>query len=288
MPRIGVVGDVHGQFDEVDAGLLDAHGYDLLLFVGDFAGYRQTEALRVAHAMRGLRTPAIAIPGNHDGVTGIQLLAEVLPRTGLARELLARGQGDRCARISREMGSIPCEGYRLFARPELGLQVLTARPHSCGGPRMAFSRYLRERHGVSSMESSAALLIKKLDEADPTLPLIVLAHNGPTGLGERREDIYGCDFKASEGDFGDRDLRMLLDAAKARGFSLPAVVAGHMHHALKGGGQRKWTARERETLHVNAARFPRYRERGGAREAHHVRLLLEGNAASAEEIFEPR
>jgi uncharacterized protein (TIGR04168 family) len=288
MPRIGVVGDVHGQFDEVDARLLDAHGYALLLFVGDFAGYRQSEALRVARAMRALETRAIAIPGNHDGVTPLQLLSEVVPRARVARDLLSVGQGARCARIARELGAIPCEGYRLHVRPELGLQVLTARPHSCGGPRMAFSRYLESRHGVNSMRSSAERMLRELDAADRSLPLVVLAHNGPTGLGETRASIYGCDFRASEGDFGDPDLRMLLDEAKARGFKVPAVVAGHMHHALKGGGQRIWNVREGETLHVNAASFPRHRARGGLTVSHHVRLVIEDGVASVEEVVEAR
>jgi uncharacterized protein (TIGR04168 family) len=288
MPRIGVVGDVHGQFDEVDARLLDAHGYDLLLFVGDFAGYKQSEALRVARAMRALQTPAIAIPGNHDGVTALQLLSEVLPRAGIARELLSKGQESRCARIARELGAIPCEGYRLHVPRELGLQVLTARPHSCGGPRMAFARYLRDRHRVDSMTASGERMIRQLDDADTSLPLLVLAHNGPTGLGETRESIYGCDFRASEGDFGDLDLRMLLDEAKRRGFVIPAVVAGHMHHALKGGGQRVWAVREGATLHVNAARFPRHRERDGGWWAHHVRLVVEGGMARVEEVVEGR
>lgn len=286
MLRIGVVGDVHGQFDERDARALDAHGYDLLLFVGDFAGYRQAEAIRAASAMRGLETRAIAIPGNHDGVTALQLLSEVLPHAGPARTLLARGQARRCARIARELGAIPCEGYRLFPFRELGVQVLTARPHSCGGARMAFARHLRERYGVGSMEESASLMLALLEGADRALPLVVLAHNGPTGLGERRDAIYGRDFHPAEGDHGDPDLRALIEGARVRGFRVPAVVAGHMHHALKGGGTRRWLAREGGTLHVNAARFPRHESEAGARRAHHVRLTIESGEASAEEVFD--
>lgn len=288
MLRIGVVGDVHGQFDAIDARLLDAHGYDLLLFVGDFAGYRQSEALRVAEAMRGLRTPAIAIPGNHDGVTAVQLLSEVLPGTGAARELLALGQDRRCARIARALGPIPCEGYRLFVRRDLGVQILTARPHSCGGPRLAFARHLRARYGVGTFEESAARMLSLLDGAAPSLPIVVLAHNGPTGLGMARDSIYGCDFKASEGDFGDPDLRLFLDRARARGHTISAVVAGHMHHTLKGGGTRTWQVREGATLHVNAARFPRYERRDGAHVAHHVCILLEGESVTADSVFDVR
>lgn len=260
MTTLGIFGDIHGQFDASEARAIDRCGYDLLLFVGDFAGFRPQETERIGSIISTLRTPAIAILGNHDGVGPAQFLAEVSGRTGISRLFSSRDQRSRSKKIESIFAPVPCEGYRLHIMRELGLQVLTARPHSFGGPRLAFARYLEARYGVRTLEESAAKIVEQLEGADRSLPLIVLAHNGPTGLGEKRDSIYGCDFRPEEGDFGDPDLRMAIDQIVQDGWNLRAVVAGHMHHRLKGGGQREWLVREGELLHLNAARSPRQHE----------------------------
>ena len=58
-----------------------------------------------------------------------------------------------------------------------------------------------------------------------------------------------------------------------------AVVAGHMHHRLKGGGERKWLVESDGVLYVNAARVPRI-EKSGQR--YHVCLETDGERARAE------
>ena len=73
--------------------------------------------------------------------------------------------------------------------------------------------------------------------------VVVLAHCGPHGLGATRESIYGCDFRPEQGDWGDRDLAEALEYARECGKRVVAVVAGHMHHALRGGGERVWRER---------------------------------------------
>jgi uncharacterized protein (TIGR04168 family) len=110
----------------------------------------------------------------------------------------------------------------------------------------------------------------------------VLAHNGPAGLGVSRRDIFGCDFRREEGDHGDPDLGEALARARARGAPIAAVVAGHMHHALRGGGTRRWLASIDGVCVVNAARVPRAR-RDGTR--HHVCLTLDGTRAEATEVW---
>ena len=53
---IGVIGDVHLFWDDSDVAFFNEGGYDLLLFVGDLAGYPQVRGLRVARALRKNRT----------------------------------------------------------------------------------------------------------------------------------------------------------------------------------------------------------------------------------------
>ena len=163
--------------------------------------------------------------------------------------------------------------------------MLAGRPHSCGGPRLAFARYLRDAFGVASMEQSAARLCALVDQAPRDRPLLILSHNGPAGLGDRRSDPCGRDFHPDEGDWGDPDLAIAIAHAKAQGHRLLAVVSGHMHHALRGGGTRTWHVERGSVLYVNAARVPRIFEDSGRHRRHHVALTVEGDAARAEPVL---
>jgi uncharacterized protein (TIGR04168 family) len=279
--RFGVVGDIHLSWDERDVADLDGAGYHCLLFVGDLAGYRR-DATGVARLISRLSTPALVIPGNHDGVSIPHLAAETFERLRLARAL-GRDQARRCEALRRALAPVPLVGYsRHEVESEaLGVTVIAARPHSQGGSFFAFSRYLEDRYGIGSFEASAARLRRLVDEA-PHERLVFLAHNGPTGLGERRSDIWGCDFRREEGDFGDADLRDAITHAKQCGKRVLAVVAGHMHHRLKGGGRRTWRVERDGTLYVNSARVPRIDRRSEAGARYHVRLETDGDRATAE------
>lgn len=275
--RIGVVGDVHLRWDDRDVELMDARAYDLIAFVGDLAGYRR-DALAVAASIARLTTPALVIPGNHDGVSLPHLAAETLERRSLAR-VLGRGQARRCQSLREALGKVPLAGYSLHevGREELRVSVIAARPHSQGGSFFAFSRYLEAAYGVDSLERSAERLCELVDQA-PHERVMFVAHNGPSGLGARRHDIWGCDFKRGEGDFGDEDLRLAVEHAERRGKRVLAVAAGHMHHRLKGGGERTWLVERGGVLYVNAARVPRIE----GRVRHHVLLESDGEHARAE------
>jgi len=274
---IAVVGDVHLRWDDRDVELFDAAGYDLVAFVGDLAGYRR-DARAVAASIARLRTPAFVVPGNHDGVSLPHLAAETFERRRLAR-VLGRGQGRRCRDLQRALGPVPLAGYSLHEvrRGDLALSVIAGRPHSQGGGFFAFGRHLAEVYGVRSLDESAARLCRLVDEA-PHERLIFVAHNGPSGLGARRHDIWGCDFRRAEGDFGDADLAACIEHAKQRGKRVLAVAAGHMHHRLKGGGERRWLVEREGVLYVNAARVPRI----AADLRYHVRLVTDGETAQAE------
>jgi uncharacterized protein (TIGR04168 family) len=275
--RIAVVGDVHMCWGERDRRGLDAADYDLALFVGDLAGY-VGDGLAVARSIARLRTPALLIAGNHDGVSVAHLASEVFSWS-LARRVLERSQPRRCRALGQALGDVPLAGYGVhrFVFGAQALNVLVARPHSLGGERLAFARYLAERFGVQSMAESTELLCGLVDELDDA-PTVVLAHNGPAGLGGRRDDIWGCDFRREQGDFGDPDLAAALAYARQHGKRVVAVAAGHMHHRLKGGGERRWRLERDGVLYLNAARVPRVERRG----RHHLCLRLDDGMASVE------
>jgi uncharacterized protein (TIGR04168 family) len=113
----------------------------------------------------------------------------------------------------------------------------------------------------------------------------VLAHCGPQGLGDARDAIYGCDFRPDAGDWGDPDLTQALAHAAESGKRVLAVVAGHMHHALRGGGERSWHEQRAGIHHVNAARVPRIRRSASGSERHHVSLTLAGDSVQVEPIW---
>lgn len=275
MLRIAAVGDVHGRFSAADVRLLDAGGYDLIAFVGDLSTLRWSTTLAVARQIARLRTPTLVVPGNHDASHPVQLLGEVAGRPGVGRPF-TRLQGVRLHTLAAALAPHALGAYSSHGVGDV--TVIAGRPHSMGGPRLAFAPHLAATWGVASMEASAERLVQLVDAA-PTERLVFVAHNGPTGLGDRRADIWGCDFRASEGDWGDADLRVAIDHARARGRAVLAVIAGHMHRALRGGGTRTWMVEERGTLYVNAACVPRVTASGH----HHVALTIDGEAATAED-----
>ena len=274
--KIAVVGDVHGYWSDEDTEWFNRSDYDWIFFVGDIGVYRHKETLRVARSIARLRRPVVLIPGNHDGPSAGQLASTALGQ-GRLSDWLGSGMGRRVDELTDAFGSVQFSGYE---RITLGFEMdlIVARPHSMGGADLHFQRHLRERFGVDSMEDSSRRLKELIDESDAR-SLLFLAHNGPTGLGGGRADIWGCDFRKEEGDFGDPDLAEAITHARDCGKRVLAVVAGHMHRRLRGGGRRTWHERREGTLYVNAAEVPRVRQPAslaGPEEAqrHHVELVL--------------
>lgn len=278
MLRIGVLGDIHTHFDAADHAQLNRAAYDLLLVTGDLGNFRDGEALATAATLAQLTCPTLLIPGNHDLLSMPQFLAELRGPEAL-KQMTARGQAGRVAALTAALGPITTGGYSRHAlRTASGeLTVIVARPFSFGGPSLACRAYLTAAYGVDSIAASAARLRTLVDESE-TRDLIFLAHNGPTGLGSTADAIWGCDFRPEMGDFGDPDLREAIDYAQATGRRVRAVVAGHMHHALLTGGQRRWLAHAGDTTYVNAARVPRIFTHNGQQFHHHVRLEIDADA----------
>lgn len=287
MIRLAVVGDVHLAFGPKDVEALNASRYDHVLFVGDLGGYSSRGTRKVAHHIAKLTRPTLVMPGNHDAMTAPQLLAEVVGNRPSIR-LLSGGEEARIAELRAALGPAELTGYRVHAIAD-ALSLVAARPHSFGGPRLSFAPYLERAFGVTSMEASATRLCGLIDETTAN-DLVLFGHNGPTGLGARRNDLWGADFKRDGGDFGDPDLRVALDHARARGKRVIAVIAGHMHRQMRGGrgGERVWRHRdEHGTLFVNAARVPRVFRDGERSLRHHVAVTIDGGRAEAEDVLWP-
>lgn len=276
--KLAVVGDIHGFWDSRDTAFFNDSDYDGVLFVGDFA--RWTNDLPVARMLARLTRPAWAIPGNHDAVSAPQLLAEIKNRR-LVRTLTCLGMRRRVRKLAEALAPVRLNGFSLDALDD-GLGLLTARPHAMGPDRFYYRGYLKRHFGIADFAASGQRLKALVEEAPQRL--IILAHNGPSGLGDAVDAPFGSDFNPDYGDFGDPDLRAAIDHAHDTGRQVLAVVAGHMHHRNhKTGAVRSTWAREGGTLHINAARVPRMKRDGSRR--HHIALHVAGAAVSAENVF---
>src|SRR5215471_9977471 len=153
-----------------------------------------------------------------------------------------------------------------------------------GGDRLSFAEELERNFGVATLEASARRLCGLVDAAESEA-LVFFAHNGPLGLGASRDALWGRDFDPAEGDWGDRDLREAIDYAIARGRRVLAVLAGHMHWSLRGGGQRRWQARVGDVLYVNAAQVPRVFESNAGWVRQHMALSFDDEGAHVREVL---
>ena len=216
---IAVIGDVHLFWDDADVAFFNGGGYDLLLFVGDLSGYTQVRGRRVARSLRKLRVPAMCIPGNHDGLHAFQLGAEIAPRAHRLRNAFCQGQAGRCAK--------PGACTRRGRAPRI--QPAPRCPRRCSiehrGGSTAFDRRKASRLPSLSRRSATASTrwthrstrLKRLVDSCDDAPILFLAHNGPSGLGDRADSIWGCDFRKKEEDWGDRDLEEAVQYAKSSG-----------------------------------------------------------------------
>lgn len=303
MARIAVIGDVHEQWNEEDNAFFNRSDYDLLLFVGDLTSILSLKRTpSIARRLAGLRKRALMIAGNHDIHNLIQMAAEVLDNrrlmwlSGVRHATFHERLATWIAPV--EMGGYSSHFYRFG---DVAFDVITARPCSMGsGPglgieedglvnngrprfrkRLNFARMLRDVYGVDSLKESAQRLKACVDGARSER-LIFLAHNGPTGLGDAPDALWGRDFgEPVGGDWGDEDLRVAIDYALEKGKKVEAVVAGHMHLRTKQGDERPWLKHLDGVAYVNAARVPRVRRAG----RHHVSMVLNGEGVEVEERF---
>ncbi|KAK8482596.1 hypothetical protein V6N11_066258 [Hibiscus sabdariffa] len=114
-------------------------------------------------------------------------------------------------------------------------------------------RLLSARYGIQD-------IAQRIHEATLGTPedhlVILLAHNGPTGLGSELNDICGKDWVLEGGDNGDPDLAQAISHLKeTTTVSIPLVVFGHMHKELAyGNGLRKMiVAGTDDIIYLNGA-----------------------------------
>ena len=230
--QLAIAGDLHDQWDGRDEELLGRLAPDGLLVVGDLSNGH----MRIPRALAQLPLPVACVLGNHD--SGHDATGE-----SLRRQL--RLLGDRhCGWGLREL------------RPP-GLAVVGARPATAGGG-YHLSKAVRAVYGEVELEESVDRIHAAAVSADPSLPLILLAHCGPAGLGSHATDPCGRDWKLPSCDWGDQDLTLAIERIR-RDRPLPLVVFGHMHHRLRRGGERITFVRDRRgTMYLNAACAPRH------------------------------
>lgn len=243
--QIAVAGDLHDQWDRRDHELLERLSPDALLLVGDFSdGHGRIPAL-----LRDLRLPMACVLGNHD-----------VGRDPSGRKL----QGQLGL-----LGERHC-GWALRELHPPGLAVVGARPGTAGGG-FRLSHGVRAVFGPVALQESADRITRAALAADPGLPLVLLAHCGPSGLGSEASDPCGRDWKRPACDWGDQDLALAI-AQIRRHRNVPLVVFGHMHHRLRHRqGERRSLHRDRSgTFYLNSACVPRRGVDGQGRHLLHL------------------
>jgi uncharacterized protein (TIGR04168 family) len=262
-----VVGDVHGRWDEIDQRFVESGDQDLVLFVGDLGD----EDVSIARRIAELDVELGVILGNHDAWESFR---QKRPTESLRRILDLLGE-DHLGYVSREL-------------PAAGLTLIGARPFSWGGRDLRSPEVYGEFYGVRSHEESAARIVDLASRAHHE-DLLILAHNGPKGLGKSSDDIWGKDFGRPGGDWGDRDLQLAVEQIRQGGQRVRAVIAGHMHDRLfhpRGALRRRFFVHGK-VRYMNAAVVPRIRRfPDGELRRHYLRTeWRRGQLRTAEEIW---
>ncbi len=207
---------------------------DLLLFVGDIS----EGDIKLIKKINSIEIPTYIILGNHDrgkDKTGYKLEKQI--------------------RILKEKYC----GWDLKVFNNK-INILGARPCSAGGGYF-LSREVLGLYGPLTEEESVKKIIRCSQSSRKELPLLLLAHSGPTGLGSDASSICGKDWKEPALDWGDRDLyRAIKNIQDNRNVDI--VIFGHMHNKLKRNqGMRQMFVRDSKgTCYLNAAVVPRYKK----------------------------
>jgi uncharacterized protein (TIGR04168 family) len=232
-----VLGDLHGHFDETDIRFIERRAPLLTLFVGDLGD----EDVEIVERISELQVPHLVMLGNHDAWRSFR----EKKATPALNEILEK-LGDRHL------------AYERHELPELDMTLIGGRPFSWGGQSLRSPELYKELYGIQNHEESAERIVEIAEEAE-TRRIILLAHNGPLGLGDRPGSILGKDFGKPGGDWGDLDLQIALRRLDQLGFEVPLVIFGHMHHRLifPRGSTRERSVQRDGTVFFNSARVPR-------------------------------
>lgn len=251
--KIAVVGDIHAQWTDDDHSALVNLGVDLVLFVGDFGN----ESLAVVQKVADLPLPKAIALGNHDAwYTATPWGQKRCPYDRQTDDWFQQ-QLDILAPFHLN--------YRHLDFDVFGLSVVGGRPFSWGGPNWHLKAFYRQWFGVESIQDSRDRILKAIQQARHD-HLIVLSHNGPSGLGNQPEDMCGKDWNPIGGDYGDPELEEAIALTHATPKQIPLVAFGHMHHRLRHTQARLRTRCHQSTqgtLYLNAACVPRIQAKMG-------------------------
>ena len=140
------------------------------------------------------------------------------------------------------------------------VNIVGARPCSSGGGYF-LSKEMCGVYGPLTEEESVNRIVKEASESRNDLPLLILAHSGPSGLGSEPESICGKDWKLPSMDWGDRDLSLAISKIQKER-KLDLVIFGHTHSQLKRnlGARKMFVVDKRGTAYLNCAVVPRYKK----------------------------
>ncbi|TVQ45522.1 MAG: TIGR04168 family protein [Gloeocapsa sp. DLM2.Bin57] len=248
--KIAIIGDVHDQWETEDEIALDYLGVDLVLFVGDFGN----EVVPLVKKIAALPLPKAVILGNHDAWY-------TASDWGRKKSPYDHSKEDRVQQQLDLLGESHV-GYGQKDFPEFNLSVVGSRPFSWGGPTWKNSEFYQERYGVTNFTESTQKIVTAAKQTQGDR-LIILAHNGPFGLGDQPEDSCGKDWHPLGGDFGDPDLTEAIAQIKGMGKEVLLVTFGHMHHRLRHTQSRSRQAINKSldgTIYFNSACVPRIKQ----------------------------
>ncbi len=231
--KIAIVGDCHGLWSQADIDILSILRPDFVLFVGDISEGK----IKKIKEINLLDVPSYVILGNHD--RGSDKTGETLQKQ---------------IRVLQEKFC----GWKLKIF-ENKINIVGGRPCSSGGGYF-LSKEVLGVYGPLTEDESARKIINCSTQARDDLPLIIIAHTGPTGLGSEPNSICGRDWKIPPLDWGDRDLNIALKEIKKKR-KVDLVVFGHMHNTLyRNQGKRKMLKIDNGgTFYLNTAIVPRYK-----------------------------
>ena len=206
---------------------------NLVLFVGDISD----GSVKIIKKINEIKIPTYVILGNHDrgkDCTGEILLKQI------------RVLGGKC-----------CAWDLKIHDNQINLQ--SARPCSSGGGYY-LSKEVKGVYGPITEQDSINKIIKCSEKTIKDIPLIIMSHVGPSGLGSEPESICGKDWKLPSLDWGDRDLSVAISQIQKKR-KVDLVIFGHMHNRLKRnlGFREMFKIDRKGTFYFNTAVVPRYK-----------------------------
>jgi len=287
-----VVGDVHNQWGVEDETAIEFLDPDMVVFVGDI-GNEDVDLIRRIGSFTAYRK--VVVLGNHDAWYSLTSRGkERAVKAALQSSSLQRFSGNSDGVVESLAALGDCHiGYSSKVAEDLGLVFAGARPFSKGGTHWGtVAEFYKKYYNVDSFDDSMSKILESvLDEKNAEHALVVVAHNGPAGLGSNQEDPCGVDFMEPADDFGDPDLEEALEVAASCGRAASLVLFGHMHHRLKKGGYRNMVSVDEDhgTVYLNAAVVPRIKNVGDTNMAtcrHFVKVaMMDGAVQEASNLW---